>query len=151
MHVVTDSVTAANTQTLGYDNMDRLTSAVSGTSGYGTYGYTWDKVSNVATQVINGTTTNYNLTSGSNKLASIVTGSTTQTVASTAAGNINTITSGGTAVDTLTYNQANELATAASTTSSASYKYGFTGERLEKTSSAQIPWSTNMGRRRASF
>jgi YD repeat-containing protein len=41
---MTDAVNAANTQTLGYDALDRMTSAVSGTGGYGTWGWTWDKV-----------------------------------------------------------------------------------------------------------
>jgi RHS repeat-associated protein len=132
VHTITDSVSAANTQTLGYDTLDRLTSAVSGTGGYGTFGWTWDAVSNVKTQVVNGTTTTYNLTAGTNKFATIVSGSTTETVNSTAAGNINTIKVGTTTLDTLTYNQANELASAATTSSSATYKYDLQGQRLEK-------------------
>ena len=85
---ITDAVNAANSQTLNYDVLDRLTSASSGSGGYGSYSWTWDAVSNVKTQVINGTTTTFNLTAGSNQLASIVTGSTTQNVTNTAAGKL---------------------------------------------------------------
>jgi len=130
---ITDAVNAANTQTLGYDALDRLTSAASGTGGYGTYSFTWDPVSNIETQVINGTTTTYSLASGSNKLSQWVTGSTTETVASTAAGNITTLKAGSTTLDTLTYNQANQMASAQTSSSSATYKYDLVGQRLEKT------------------
>ena len=139
VHTITDTVNTANTQTLGNDALDRLTSATSGTGGYGTWSWTWDAVNNVATQVVNGTTTTYTPVTGSNKLSTIVSGSTTENVVSTAAGNINTLKVGTTTLDTLTYNQANELATAATTSTSATYKYGFTGERLEKTVAGSNP------------
>jgi len=129
---ITDSVNAANSQTLGYDAMNHLNSAVSGTGGYGTWSWTWDGVDNVKTQVVNGTTTTYSLASGSNKLSQWVTGSTTTTVNSTSAGNINTLTSGGSTLDTLTYNQANEMASATTTSTSATFKYDLGGERIEK-------------------
>ena len=132
VHTITDAVSSLNTQTLGYDALDRLTSATSGTGGYGTFGWTWDKVNNVKTQVVNGTTTTFNLNPGTNQLASIVTGSTTENVASTPAGNINTLKIGGVTQETLTYNQANEMASSQTTSSSASYKYDLAGERLEK-------------------
>jgi RHS repeat-associated protein len=139
VHTITDAVNAANTQTLGYDTLDRLTSATSGAGGYGTYGWTWDAASNVKTQVINGTTTTYSLTAGTSKLSQWVTGSTTEVVANTAAGNINTLKIGSTTQETLTYNQANQLASEATTSTAATYKYGFTGERLEKAVSGSNP------------
>ena len=129
---ITDAVNAANTQTLGYNAVDALTSAVSGAGGYGTYGWTWDSVGNVKTQVVNGTTTTFNPVTGSNKLSSIVTGATTEAVASTPAGNINTLKIGTTTEETLNYNQANELATAQTASTSATYKYDLRGQRLEK-------------------
>lgn len=138
VHTITDSVTAANTQTMVYDSMDRLSSAVSGSGGYGNYSWTWDPVSNVKTQVINGTTSTFNLTTGTNKLLSIVTGSSTENVVNTAAGNINTLKIGTTTEDTLTYNQANQLATA-TLSLSATYKYDYAGERLQKTESGSNP------------
>ncbi|MDP9127106.1 MAG: DUF6531 domain-containing protein [Pseudomonadota bacterium] len=74
---ITDAVNAANTQTLGYDVLDRLNSAVaSGTGGYGTMSWTYDANGNRKTEVSGGTTVTYTTTSGTNKLASITTGST---------------------------------------------------------------------------
>jgi YD repeat-containing protein len=48
---VTDGVTAANSQTFGYDALDRLTSAA---GAYGTFGWTYDKVGNRLTQTLAG-------------------------------------------------------------------------------------------------
>ncbi len=139
VETITDGVNSANTQALGYDALDRLTSAKSGTGGYGTFAYTWDPVSNIETQVVNGTTTTYTPVTGSNRLSKWVTGATTETVASTAAGNINTLTVGTTALDTLIYNQANELATAKTTSTSATYEYDLSGQRLEKALPGSYP------------
>jgi len=146
VNTITDSVNAANSQTLGYDALDRLTSAVSGTGGYGTYGWTWDAVGNVATQTINSTATTFNLNSGSNQLASMVTGSTTTTVDTTANGNIADFKIAGTAITSYTYNQANQMASATgSLGASASYEYGFQGQRLLKTPSSGYPIAYQYG------
>ncbi len=131
LYTITDSVNAANSQTLGYDALDRLTSATSGMGGYGTYGWTWDAVNNVATQVINSVTTTFSLNSNTNQLSQFVTGATTTTVDTTANGNILDLKISGTPILTYTFNQANQPATA-TTTTTASYKYGFDGKRLEK-------------------
>ena len=133
LHTLTDAVAAANSQTLGFDALDRLTSATSGTGGYGSYAWTWDKVSNVVTQTVSGTKTTFNLVSGSNQLASTVTGGTTTTVDTTANGNILDTKIGSTVVTSNTYNAANQMASAlGSLGSSASYQYGFDGQRIEK-------------------
>jgi hypothetical protein len=50
VQTVTDSLNSINSQTLGYDALDRLTSAG---GGYGTYAWAWDAVSNVATHLLN--------------------------------------------------------------------------------------------------
>jgi RHS repeat-associated protein len=139
VHTITDAVNTLNSQTLGYDALDRLTSASSGTGGYGTLSWTWDPVSNVKTQVVNGTTTTYTLNTGTSQLQKWVSGSTTENVASTAAGNINTLKIGTTTEETLAYNQANELASATTTSSYAAYKYDLTGQRLEKAVSGSYP------------
>ncbi|HUN56488.1 MAG TPA: chitobiase/beta-hexosaminidase C-terminal domain-containing protein [Candidatus Binataceae bacterium] len=68
---ITDAVTAANTQTFGYDSINRLISAASATGGYGSYAWTYDKVGNRLTQILNGTSTAYGYTSGTNRLATI--------------------------------------------------------------------------------
>ena len=142
---ITDSVNSANSQTLGYDALNRLNSAVSGTGGYGTWSWTWDAGSNVSTQVVNGTTTTFSLTSGTNKLSQWAGGGTTETVTNTNAGNINLLKIGGTTVQTLTYNQANEMASAQGTTF-ASYVYDLTGQRLEKSPSGSYPILYQYGR-----
>jgi RHS repeat-associated protein len=129
---ITDSVRTANSQTLGYDAMNHLNSAVSGSGGYGTWNWTWDGVDNVKTQVISGTTTTFSLATGSNKFSQYLTGSTTTTVASTSAGNINTLKVGSSTLDTYTYNQANEMGSVTTTSSSATFKYNLDGERIEK-------------------
>lgn len=130
---ITDTVNAANGQTLGYDALNRITSAVSGTGGYGSWSWTWDTDHNVATQVIAGVTTTFSKTSGTSKLSSWVKSGVTTTVTNTAAGNINLLKNGSTTIETLTYNQANEMATAsASGLGSATYTYDLFGRRLLK-------------------
>jgi RHS repeat-associated protein len=136
---IKDAVSAANSQTLGYDPLDRLTSATSGAGGYGAYSFTWDPLSNIETQVINGTTTTYTVVPSSNRLAQWVTGSTTETVTSIGTGNISTLKVGSSTLDTFTYNQANEMASATTPSASATYKYDLVGQRLEKTVSGSYP------------
>ena len=46
LHTVSDALNAANSQTLTYDELERLTGAVSGTGGYGTLSYTYDNNGN---------------------------------------------------------------------------------------------------------
>ena len=62
---------AANGQTLGYDVLNRINSAVSGTGGYGSLSWTYDKNGNVKTFKVGSSTTNYTYTSGTNRLATI--------------------------------------------------------------------------------
>ena len=66
---ITDAVNAANSQTLAYDPINRLVGAASGSGGYGTFSWTYDKVGNRQTQVQGSTTTTYTYTAGSNRLA----------------------------------------------------------------------------------
>jgi RHS repeat-associated protein len=131
VQTITDSVHTANTQTLGYDSMDHLISATSGSGGYGTLDYTWDGVSNLKTQTVNGTGTTYNYTTGTNQLSTFVTGSTTETAATTAQGNISSLKVGSTTVQAFTYNKANELASASNGSSSATYAYDLFGRRAK--------------------
>jgi len=131
VQTITDSVHAANTQTLGYDSMDHLITATSGTGGYGTFGFTWDGVSNLKTQTVNGTATTLNLVTGTNQLSTLVTGSSTETVATTSEGNISSLKVGSTTVQTFSYNKANELASASNGSSSATYAYDLFGRRAK--------------------
>ena len=73
---IADAVNPANSQTLGYDVIDRLISAASGTGGYGSFAWTYDKVGNRLTQLQGSTTTTYGYTTGTNRLATITTGTT---------------------------------------------------------------------------
>ncbi len=70
----TDAVNPSNSQTLVYDGLNRLTSATSGTDGYGAFNWTYDKVGNRLTQVQGSTTTTYGYTTGTNRLATITSG-----------------------------------------------------------------------------
>jgi RHS repeat-associated protein len=132
VNTITDAVNAANSQTLTYDALNRLHTAASGTGGYGSWSWTWDAVHNAKTQVIAGTTTTFSQVSGTNRLFTSVTGSATTVAAYTAAGSLNTLKIGSTTTETLTWNAANELATASASGGSASYAYDLFGRRLEK-------------------
>jgi RHS repeat-associated protein len=128
---ITDSVNAANSQSMDYDALDRLSDATSGTGGYGAWSWTWDKDHNVTKQTIAGTATNFYLNTGTSQLQKWVTGSTTTNVTTTAAGNINLLKVGSTTTETLTYNAANEM-DSATATGIATYAYDLFGRRLEK-------------------
>ena len=132
VETITDALNAANTQAMTYDSLDRLTGAASGAGGYGTLSYTWDPVGNVETQTLNGSTTKYSLAAGSNRLATEVTGSVADTVGSTLAGNISSIKAGAKALDSFSYNQANELKSAQGASAAATYDYDLRGMRIEK-------------------
>lgn len=136
VNTITDAVNAANTQTLGYDTYDRLTSAVSGTGGYGTFGFTWDIVDNLATETINGTTTTFTLNIGNNQLGSFKTGSVTENIAYAPTGNMTTFKIGSSTLETLGYNNANQLSSASTPTTSASYAFDEFGKRLKEVGSA---------------
>ena len=71
---ITDAVHSYNSQTMTYDNMDRLLSAKSGAGGYGSLSWTYDPNGNRLTET-NGTTATYAYASGSNRLASLTTNS----------------------------------------------------------------------------
>ena len=131
---ISDSVHAANAQTLGYDVINRLTSATSGTGGYGSLAWAYDKVGNLTSSTVGSTTTTYALTSGTNRLASITQGSTT-TVSTNTVGNITSIPPAvGGSASTFSYNIANRLSgVTGGGSTTASYVYGFDGHRVTKT------------------
>jgi RHS repeat-associated protein len=119
-----DAVHSANSQTFGYDALDRLITA-SGT--YGSLAYTYDPAGNRLTQQAGTTVTTYSYTANSNRLTQIKTGSTAQALSTTAAGNISAWGTLG-----ITYNQANRLATALSGAQQIQYTYDGFGHRLMK-------------------
>jgi RHS repeat-associated protein len=133
---ISDSVHAANSQTFTPDVINRVTAATSGTGGYGSLSWVYDKNGNLTSSVAGGVTTTYALTSGSNKLSSITVGTGSPTTVSTNAdGNITSIPPplGGTAA-TLAYYVSGRLSgISGGSTTSASYTYGFDGQRSIKT------------------
>jgi len=126
LHTITDALSAANTQTLGYDHMERLLTAVSGTGGYGSLSYTYDNNSN---RTSSGATT-YTIALTSNRLSSV--GATS--IGYTTTGNINAI-----GTNTMTYNKANQLATAVVSGTTSTYAYDAFGLRLKTTVGAGTP------------
>jgi RHS repeat-associated protein len=136
LKTIADAVHAANGQTLGYDIVNRLTSAVSGTGGYGSYGWTIDKVGNWQTQTLGGTTTNYYYTSGTNRLSAI----NTTTVSTNANGNITSIppANSGTSA-TFAYNAANRLSSVTGSPTGASFVYDWQGQRFTKAQPSSTP------------
>jgi uncharacterized protein (TIGR03437 family) len=133
---VTDAITSGNTQRLGYDALDRLTSA---TGTYGSLGYSYDAVGNRLTQTVGTAATTYAYTADSNRLAATSAGGTTQTLGYTATGNINSFSpgvpppNGAAPLTSLVYNQSGRLAAmAAGSNTVAQYSYGTFGQRLVK-------------------
>jgi RHS repeat-associated protein len=133
---ITDAVTSANSQTFGYDIINRLTSAASGTGGYGSFSWVLDKVGNRLSQTLGATTTNYSYTSGTNRLSAI--GSTT--VATNAAGNVTSIppANSGTAA-TFAYNGAEQLTSVTGSPLGATFVNDFMGVRLSKQDNGSYP------------
>jgi RHS repeat-associated protein len=106
---VTDSITSANSQTFGYDLLNRLTSA--GSSGtYGSLAWAYDKNGNLMSRTSAGVATSYTYTPGSNHLAVAASPSNSQTFSYTATGNISGVTQNGSAIFTGSYSKANRLA-----------------------------------------
>jgi RHS repeat-associated protein len=130
---ITDAVNAANTQTLEYDAINRLTSAVSGTGGYGSYSWTYDTVGNRLTQKSGSATTTYDYTTGTNRLASI--GSVK--VTTNANGNITSIPPANysNSLAMFSFSVANRLASVTGTPLAATFVYDWAGQRFSKTNS----------------
>jgi RHS repeat-associated protein len=68
---LTDAVNVSNSQSFGYDLLNRLNSAISGTGGYGTQGWKYDSVGNRLEQTQGTATTTYGYTPGTNRLLTI--------------------------------------------------------------------------------
>jgi RHS repeat-associated protein len=156
LKTATDYYSSTYNETLGYDTLNRLTSA---SGGYGSYTYSYDEVGNRQTSVLNGITTDYSYTPATNRLASV--GSTT--ITTNANGSITGFSpgikppAGGPAITALSYNNAGRLSTVKAGSSTIAtytydafehrtvkttgstgelYVYGPSGELLEETNSA---------------
>ena len=127
---IADNVTPANNQSFLYDSLNRLKSAA---GAYGSQAWTYDPVGSRWTQTAAGATTTYGYAPNSNRLASITLGGATQTVGTTAAGNISGFSPPFGSVTSLTYNQANRLATTnAGSSPLTQYTYDGFGQRVIK-------------------
>jgi hypothetical protein len=136
VQAITDAVTAGNSQSFGYDSLQRLSTA---SGGYGGFGFTYDGDGNQLSQTAGATTTNYGYGSGSDLLATIsVGGVQTQAVGYTADGRIFSLSPGiqapgGQYITSLSYNQDARLsAVNAGSGALASYTYDGFGQRLIK-------------------
>jgi RHS repeat-associated protein len=113
---ITDNVTSANNQTLTYDQVNRLASA---SGAYGTVSsITYDSNSNRKTYGASTYTT-----PGLNDRTSSMAGS---AITYTSTGNVN-----GIGTNSMTYNQANQMATATVSGTASTYTYDAFGERLK--------------------
>ena len=129
VQAINDAVTPGNSQTFGYDMLDRLTDA---SGAYGTFGWTYDKLGNRLNQKLGGVTTTYTYPAKTNRLASWTSAGVTQNVGYSATGNIMSFTPTGGMPTTLTYNKANRLATVTTPSQSANYVYDVWGQRQAK-------------------
>jgi RHS repeat-associated protein len=137
---ITDTVSAANDQTLGYDVLDRLTSATSGSGGYGSLSWAYDKVGNLTASTAGGVSYSYALNSGTNQLSGITWPGYSESLGYTANGNINSISVNGTSTFAGTYNVANRLVTATGGSLAITGEtYDGLGLRYSKTDSGSSP------------
>ncbi len=121
---LTDNLVGSNSQTLGYDNLNRLNT---GNGAYGTLIYGYDANGNRNTETLNGTNTTFNIASSSNRLVSL-SGGININYSYDANGNL---TSDGT--HTYTYDNTNRLASVTTSSGTDTYQYNALGERVEKT------------------
>ena len=130
---IADAVTPANTQTLSYDLLDRLTGAA---GAYGSLNYTYDANGNRLTQKAAGVTTSYVYAPQSNRLMQIRAGNPPpESFSYTPAGNVAAMANvpGARAATVLEYNQAGRLATVRSGGQPLiQYAYDAFGQRLAK-------------------
>ena len=127
---ITDGVRAANSQSLGYDALNRLTSAA---GGYGSFGYTYDSVGNRMSESMSGAATAYAYTAKSNQLSTVTAGGVKQAIGYDKAGNVNGLNPAAGAITNAVYNQAGRLAAMmAGTNPVAQYTYDAFGQRLLK-------------------
>ncbi len=129
---ITDLLHSSNSQTMTYDVLNRLHTAVSGTGGYGSYTYGFDAGGNLSSLQIGTTTTTYGYASGTNRLSTINSSS----VSTNANGNITAIPVAlGGSNATFTYNKANRLSAESGggiSTAVTSIVYDAFGRRFSK-------------------
>ncbi|MBZ5505996.1 MAG: DUF6531 domain-containing protein [Acidobacteriia bacterium] len=137
---IADSLNPGNGQTFGYDVLNRLTSAVSGTGGYGSLAWSYDKNGNLLTRTVGAASTTYTYTAGTNRIASYTSAGVTTTVATNANGNITSIPPANSSLAaTFSYNVANRLASVSGSPLGANFIYDGFGQRYSKTNPGSVP------------
>jgi RHS repeat-associated protein len=122
---ITGTTTPSYSQTFGYDELNRLSSA---SGRYGTIGYTYDDVGNRLTRNTNGVTESYTYYAGTNSLYQITGGQDPRTFSYDANGNP---TSDGAL--TFIYDQNNQLKEVKNGANTiATYTYNGLGQRVKK-------------------
>lgn len=126
IETITETLNPPNTNTYGYDVLDRLTSAaIPGTS----YGYTYDAVGNRLTRTAGASTDTYAYGSSSNRIASI-------TPPSGPVRNFTLDANGSTTADgnnTYGYDIRGRMVQAVSGAGTTDYKVNALGQRMRKT------------------
>jgi len=121
---LTDNLVGSNSQTLGYDNLNRLNT---GSGAYGSLSYGYDANGNRNTETLNGTNTTFNIASSSNQLVSL-SGGININYSYDANGNMT-----GDGTNTYTYGNTNRLASVTTGSGPDTYQYNALGQRVEKT------------------
>jgi RHS repeat-associated protein len=135
---ITDKITASNSQTFGYDVLNRLTSASSGL--YGSLTWTFDHNGNLTSSTGSGTTATYAVAAGTNRLTSIMSAGNSESFGYTATGNRNSMTVNGANVFTGTYSKANRLASVSGVPLAISANvYDAFGKRFSKSNPGIAP------------
>ncbi len=120
----TDNLVGSNSQTLGYDNLNRLNT---GSGAYGSLSYGYDANGNRNTETLNGTNTTFTIASSSNQLVSL-SGGININYSYDANGNLT-----GDGTNTYTYDNTNRLASVVTSSGTDTYQYNALGQRVEKT------------------
>ncbi len=121
---LTDNLVGSNSQTLGYDNLNRLDT---GGGAYGSLSYGYDANGNRNTETLNGTNTTFTIASSSNQLVSL-SGGININYSYDADGNLI-----GDGTHTYTYDNTNRLASVVTSSGTDTYQYNALGQRVEKT------------------
>jgi YD repeat-containing protein len=144
---ITDSLASGRTQTLAYDDLNRLWCA---TGVYGTQAYTYDGVGNRTSGSFGGTITTcptmsggtvstYAIASGANRISTITTGSSVRTFGYLASGQVSGDQRTATSDYTFAYNNDGRMQTASLNSSGVgSYVYNGFEQRAQKTAASAV-------------
>lgn len=116
---ITDNLASANSQSLGYDALNRLTT---GNGSYGSLSYGYDADGNRNTETLNGTATTFTVAANSNQLASL-SGGLNITYSYDADGNLT-----GDGINTYSYDDTGRLASVTTSSGTDTYEYNALGQ-----------------------